>query len=125
MRYEELNVLARTVGNNLFDMTHTWSGFKSRKLIEAEQLSIKVKKCPEHFYPRQVAGWRIVEHIVRYKGISKKKLCEYIKVFTQVHYTLPEENTKLIPYQKYGVFISPEHSYKLAEVELVQVKIIN
>lgn len=121
MKYDELNILARTVGNALFDMTHTWSGFKSKRLIEAEQSNPKTKKCPEHFYPRQVAGWRIIEHLIQYRGISRKKLFEYVSVFTQVHYTLPEENTKLIPYQKHGVFISPEHSYKLAEIELVKV----
>lgn len=122
MSYYELNVLARTIGNSLFDMSAIWSGYKSKELIKAEASNPKAKKCAEHFYPRQVSGWRIVEHMIRYRGISKSKLIQLIEVFTQVHYTTPEENTRLVPYQKYGVFISPEHSYKEANVELVKVK---
>lgn len=122
MSYEELNILARTIGNSLFDMNATWSGYKSKELLAQEIIDPKTKKCAEHFYPRQVAGWRIVEHIVRYGSISKKKLIEMIEVFIQVHYTTSDENTRLVPYQKYGAFISPEHSYKQAGVELVKVK---
>lgn len=122
MTYYELNVLARTIGNSLFDMSATWSGYKSQELINNEVKDPKAKKCAEHFYPRQVSGWRIVEHMVRYGSISKPKLIEMIEVFTQVHYTTPTENTRLVPYQKYGVFISPEHSYKQANVDLVKVK---
>lgn len=122
MSYYELNVLARTVGNALFDMTPTWSGFKSQGLLDAEQQNPKTKKCAEHFYPRQVSGWRIVEHLIQYRGISKKKLFEMISVFIKVHYTTSEENTRLVPYQKVGVFISPEHSYQMANITLVKVK---
>lgn len=122
LSYYELNVLARTIGNSLFDMSATWSGYKSQELIDQEAIDPKAKKCAEHFYPRQVSGWRVVEHMVRYGSISKSKLIEMIEVFTQVHYTTPAENTRLVPYQKYGVFISPEHSYKQAAVDLVKVK---
>lgn len=122
MSYTELNILARTIGNSLFDMSPIWSGYKSRALIAAEKVNPKVKKCAEHYYPRQVAGWRIVEHILRYKGITKSKLFDLLEVFNQVHYTTSDENTRLVPFQKYGVFVSPEHSYKQAGVELVKVK---
>lgn len=122
MSYYELNVLARTIGNSLFDMNATWSGYKSKELIAAEAINPKAKKCAEHFYPRQVAGWRIVEHIIRYGSISKQKLIEMINVFCQVHYTTSDENSRLVPFQKYGIFISPEHSYREANVELVKVK---
>jgi len=122
MSYYELNVLARTIGNSLFDMSATWSGYKSHDLVAEELINPKTKKCAEHFYPRQVSGWRIVEHMIRYGSISKSKLIEMIEVFTQVHYTTPAENTRLVPFQKYGVFISPEHSYKQANVDLVKVK---
>lgn len=122
MTYYELNVLARTIGNSLFDMSATWSGYKSNTLIQEELTNPKTKRCAEHFYPRQVSGWRIVEHMVRYGSISKSKLIEMIEVFTQVHYTTSAENSRLVPFQKYGVFISPEHSYKQANVDLVKVK---
>lgn len=122
MTYYELNVLARTIGNSLFDMSATWSGYKSQELLDLEAVDPKAKKCAEHFYPRQVSGWRIVEHMIRYGSISKPKLIDLIKVFTQVHYTTATENSRLVPYQKYGVFISPEHSYKQANVDLVKVK---
>lgn len=122
MSYEELNILARTIGNSLFDMTPIWSGYKSKALIAAELIDPKTKKCAEHYYPRQLAGWRIIEHILRYKGIKKAKLIELVRIFNQVHYTTAAENTKLVPYQKYGVFTTPEESYKQAGVELIKVK---
>ena len=122
MSYEELNILARTIGNSLFDMSYTWSGYKSKALLQEEAINPKAKKCAEHFYPRQVAGWRIVEHLIRYKGISKGKLHEMLAIFTQVHYTTATENLSLKPYQKYGTFISPEHSYQHANSELVKIK---
>lgn len=125
MSYDQLNILARTIGNSLFDMTAAWSGYKSKALIAAELLDPSTKKVAEHFYPRQVAGWRIIEHIMRYRGITKLKLEELIIAFNQVHYTTAAENTKLVPYQKYGVFVSPEHAYKQAGVELIQVKVVD
>lgn len=103
-------------------MTPTWSGYKSQALLDEEAKNPKTKKCGEHYYPRQVSGWRIVEHMIRYKGISKHKLFEMLDIFNTIHYTTAEENTRLVPYQKYGTFISPEHSYKMADITLVRVK---
>lgn len=122
MSYAEMNILARTIGNSLFDMTATWSGYKSQALLDAEALNPDTKKCSEHYYPRQLAGWRIIEHILRYKGIKKPKLIDLILVFNRIHYTTPAENTALVPFQKYGIFTTPEHAYKQAGVVLVKVK---
>ena len=122
MSYDELNILARTIGNSLFDMTAKWSGYKSKELIAQEKKDPSTKKCAEHFYPRQVAGWYIVQHLVRYKGMSKAKLIDFIMMFNQIHYTTSEENTRLVPFQKSGIFTTPEHAYKQAGVELIKVK---
>ena len=122
MSYSELNILARNIGNALFDMTAVWSGYKSQALLDAEALDPKTKKCSEHFYPRQVAGWRIVEHMIRYGGIKKAKLIEYVLCFNRVHYTTSDENNALVQFQKYGVFTTPEHAYEQAGVVLVKVK---
>ena len=83
MNYDELNILARTIGNSLFDMTPIWSGYKSEELIKQEAMDPKTKKVAEHFYPRQVAGWRIVEHLLRYSGISQKQLERMIMAFNR------------------------------------------
>lgn len=123
LSYYEMNILARVVGNMIFDMSPVWSGYKSKALLAAEAQDPSTKKCAEHFYPRQVAGWRVVEHMCRYRGISKSRLFDMLSVFTQVHYTTADENTRLVPFQKYGTFISPEHSYKQAGIDLVPVKV--
>lgn len=119
---EEKNLIARMIGNSIYDMRVLWSGYESKALIEARNLDKKTTRCPEHFYPRQVAGKRIVEHVVRFGGISLKKLQEYLDVFCQVHYTTSEENVRLKPYQKTDTFISPEHSYSMANIELIKVR---
>lgn len=119
---EEKNLVARMIGNSIYDMRVVWSGYESKALIEARTLNKKTTKCPEHFFPRQVAGKRIVEHIVRFGGISLKKLQEFLDVFCQVHYTTSEENVRLKPYQKTDTFISAEHSYSMANIELIKVK---
>lgn len=124
MSYTELNILARTVGNSLFDMHPTWSGYMSKQLVNELAIDPSTKKCAEHYYPRQVAGWRIVEHIMRYRGIKKAKLISLLIIFNQVHYTTAAENTALVPFQKYGTFTTPEYSYAAAGIELVQVKVV-
>lgn len=119
---DEKNLVARMIGNSIFDMRVVWSGYESKALIEARTSNKKTTKCPEHFFPRQVAGKRIVEHIIRFKGISIKKLQEFLDVFCQVHYTTSEENVRLKPYQKTDTFISAEHSYSMANIELIKVR---
>ena len=119
---QEKNVVARMISNSIFDMRTKWSGMESQALIDARSKNPKTTKCPEHYYPRQVAGARILQHIERYGGISKNKLDEFLDVFTRVHYTTSEENQLLKPYQKVDTFISPEHSYEAAGITLVKVK---
>lgn len=118
----EKNVISRMISNSIFDMRVIWSGMYSQGLVDAISLAPKTQKCAEHYYPRQVAGQRILQHIERYKGISLKKLEEFLDVFTRVHYTTSQENQLLKPYQKVDTFISPEHSYQMAGITLVKAK---
>lgn len=119
---QEKNVVARMISNSIFDMRTKWSGMESQALIDARKNNPKITKCPEHYYPRQVAGMRILQHLERYGGISRSKIDEFLDVFTRVHYTTSEENQLLKPYQKVDTFISPEHSYEAAGITLVKVK---
>lgn len=118
----EKNVISRMISNSIFDMRVIWSGMYSQELANALTANPKTQKCAEHYYPRQVAGQRILQHIERYKGISLKKLEEFLDVFTRVHYTTSQENQLLKPYQKIDTFISPEHSYQMAGITLVKAK---
>ena len=119
---EEKHTIARMVGNSIFDMRPIWSGYESQALVDAKARGDKITRCPEHYYPRQVAGKRIVDHIARFKGISRNKLEEFLDIFCRVHYTTSEENIRLKPFQKTDTFISPEHSYESANITLVKVK---
>lgn len=118
----EKHVLARMVSNSIYDMRFIWSGMESQALVDAKAKDPKTKRCAEHFYPRQLAGSRILQHVERYGGISQKKLKEFLDIFCKVHYTTSEENIKLKAYQKVDTFISPEQSYASAGIALVQVK---
>lgn len=118
----EKNVISRMISNSIFDMRVIWSGMYSQELANALAVNPKTQKCAEHYYPRQVAGQRILQHIERYNGISLKKLEEFLDVFTRVHYTTSQENQLLKPYQKIDTFISPEHSYQMAGITLIKAK---
>lgn len=118
LSHAEKNVISRMISNSIFDMRVIWSGKYSQALVDALITNSKTQKCAEHYYPRQVAGQRILQHMERYRGISLKKLKEFLDVFTQVHYTTSQENQLLKPYQKVDTFISPEHSYQMAGITL-------
>lgn len=118
----EKNVISRMISNSIFDMRVIWSGYESSELIAQRQAGLKPQRCAEHYFPRQVAGKRILDHVERYGGISKKKLSQYLDIFCRVHYTTSEENTKLRAFQKTDTFISPEHSYQQAGITLIKVK---
>jgi hypothetical protein len=79
----------------------------------------KVKDCvKEHKYPRKMAAKNLLEN----PPSSIEELMHlYYSEYGCYNYVTSVENTKLRPFQKKGVFISPKDSYEKAGINLVRL----
>jgi hypothetical protein len=82
----------------------------------------KVKLTKDHHYPRKVAAaelfaldWSTIE----FKALEVAE--RYINKYGKFNYVLPEENKRLVKYQKTHNFLSPAQSYADAGVELRRI----
>jgi hypothetical protein len=131
--------IARQIGTSLYDITPIWSGYYSVDIFDAiklrneEKAALKAacKKCPkqsvitwtsEHFYPRQVAGDRVVEYVCTHGNIKFDTFVDMVHDFITVHRVTPEENTKLRPFQRIDTFTRWEDSYQAVGIVLVHNK---
>lgn len=113
---------ARGIGTTIFDFPVVWSGYDS---IEAYKVRCKqnYKPCPEHFYPRQWAGERLLTKIINLKDqFSFTEFLHDLCEFCHVHNVTSQENQELIKYQQTDTFVSPPYSYKQAGIELIHVQ---
>ena len=85
--------------------------------ISEEALLHPEKRCEEHHYPRKWAA----QQLLTTPPVSVDELQKLLTKFLSYNYTTKEENRKLVPFQKVGVFVSPEHSYSEANIKLVKV----
>jgi hypothetical protein len=99
------------------------SGYVSKNIANGAidpKTNKKFKRCPEHFYPRQVSGEFIVKHIMRFGNISIEQLTKLLIKYRQIHYVTPDENTRLREFQKGTAFEGWEAAYHKAGIELVK-----
>ena len=90
----------------------TFSGKISEKALELP----KNKRVKEHEYPRKIVGKILLDTPPN----SVDELKEvYLTKYGVWNLVTKAENSLLRKYQKEGVFVSPEISYKLAEINLV------
>ena len=90
----------------------TFSGKISEKALELP----KNKRVKEHEYPRKIVGKILLDTTPN----SVDELKEvYLTKYGVWNLVTKAENSLLRKYQKEGVFVSPEISYKLAEINLV------
>jgi hypothetical protein len=90
----------------------TFSGKISEKALELP----KNKRVKEHEYPRKIVGKILLDTTPN----SVDELKEvYLTKYGVWNLVTKAENTLLRKYQKEGVFVSPEISYRLAEINLV------
>ena len=97
-----------------------WTGNISvkaiKKISDTKLLSSLTK---DHSYPRKVAASELFQ--VDWSKISIPKeevLNRYQTKYGLYNYVLPEENKRLVQYQKGHVFVSPEDSYIQAGIPL-------
>lgn len=90
----------------------TFSGKISEKALELP----KNKRVKEHEYPRKIVGKILLD--TPPNSVDELKQL-YVTKYGVWNLVTKAENTLLRKYQKEGVFVSPEISYRLAEINLV------
>ena len=94
-----------------------WTGYSSKEALRLNESS------EEHMYPRKIQGakllmldWSNIDDPEQYlKDLYYEKLGKFHKVSKK-------ENKQLVPYQKAGVFTTPEDAYAKVGIELVYVR---
>jgi hypothetical protein len=79
----------------------------------------KVKLTKDHHYPRKVAAAELF--CLDWSSVAdpaQELASRYEALYGQFNYVLPEENKRLVKYQKAQSFISPADAYRQAEIEL-------
>ena len=100
-----------------------WTGKISvdalKKLSKTKDLTSLTK---DHHYPRKVAAaelFKVNWSVIPIK--SEEVLNRYRNKYGLYNYVLPEENKKLVKYQKAHLFVSPEDSYQQAGIQLIKL----
>ena len=104
-----------------------WTGMISVDALKAfvgTAGSKAVKLTKDHHYPRKVAAselfaldWSLID------DPAAEVLQRYLNRYGRFNYVLPEENKRLVKYQKTRTFVSPEHSYASAGIELIRLSL--
>ena len=102
-----------------------WTGNISidalKKLFESEKPN-KVTLTKDHHYPRKVAASELFKlDWSKFSNPAEEVLKRYESLYGRFNFVLPEENKKLVQYQKGHVFVNPEDSYRQASIELRKI----
>ena len=107
-------LLETTVGAGLFYLPSKkklhYSGMISPESLESG------KQTQEHMYPRKIAALELLNTVPETVDLLIQQ-CD--DKYLRYHIVTPSQNKQLCPFQKVGTFISPEHSYELAGIELI------
>lgn len=102
--------------------TELFSGKISQAALEELNINSTVHLVEEHFYPRKISGKMCYTKF--YKQIEADPqafLNLYRQTFGRYHLVLKSENNLLKKFQKSSGFISPDDSYRAAEISLVKL----
>ena len=102
-----------------------WTGNISidalKKLFESENPN-KVTLTKDHHYPRKVAAGELFKlDWSKFSTPAEEVLKRYKSSYGRFNFILPEENKKLVQYQKGHVFVNPEDSYRQACIDLRKI----
>ena len=102
-----------------------WTGSISVEALKAMATSQKpkaVKLTKDHHYPRKGAAAELFAlNWTEVDDPAAEMLQRYLNCYGQFNYVLPEENKRLVKYQKAHTFISPEDAYAQAGIGLKQL----
>ena len=102
-----------------------WTGAISSEaltaLAEADRPKA-VKLTKDHHYPRKVAAAELFA--LDWSAITDGAavvLDRYLTAYGKFNYVLPEENKRLVKFQKTHLFVSPQHAYQQAGIRLIEL----
>ena len=79
----------------------------------------KVTLTKDHHFPRKVAAGELFKlDWSNFLRPSEEVLRRYQNIYGRFNYVLPEENKRLVKFQKGGNFVSPEDAYQNANIQL-------
>ena len=96
-----------------------WYFPQSDELWTGEISVEALKALAESSQPKKVKlfllNWSVIE------DPAEEVLNRYLSCYGQYNFVLPEENKRLVKYQKTKSFISPEQAYEQADIQLKQL----
>ena len=95
----------------------TLDSMQASGLTKAKALQLLTK---EHQTPRKIGGMKLMEYMAQHDA-AQDEFESMLQTFLSWNYVTRQENNDLKPYQKVGVFTTPEVSYHAAGVELIDV----
>ena len=104
-----------------------WTGMISLDALRAfagtsEPKAVKITK--DHHYPRKVAASELLAlDWTTIANPAAEVLERYLNRYGRFNLVLPEENKRLVKYQKTRSFVSPDHSYASAKIELIELSL--
>tara|TARA_B100001287_G_C22458357_1_gene423850 strand:+ start:98 stop:652 length:555 start_codon:yes stop_codon:yes gene_type:complete len=88
------------------------------KLFESDEPN-KITLTKDHHYPRKVAAAELFKlNWSTFSSPAEEVLQRYQNIYGRYNLVLPEENKRLVKYQKGIIFTSPEDSYRKAGITL-------
>ena len=99
-----------------------WTGDISidalKKIFESNEPQ-KITLTKDHHYPRKVAAAELFKlDWSTFLSPAEEVLKRYQNIYGRYNLVLPEENKRLVKYQKGIIFINPEDSYRKAGIYL-------
>ena len=99
-----------------------WTGeisiYALKKLFESHEPH-KITLTKDHHYPRKVAAAELFKlDWPTFLSPAEEVLKRYQNIYGRYNLVLPEENKRLVKYQKGIIFTSPEDSYRKAGINL-------
>jgi hypothetical protein len=76
------------------------------------------KLTKEHQTPRKIGGMKLMEYMAQH-DTTQVEFESMLQNFLAWNYVTRQENNDLKPFQKLGVFTTPEASYQAAGIELI------
>tara|TARA_B100000963_G_scaffold265752_1_gene233976 strand:- start:8 stop:562 length:555 start_codon:yes stop_codon:yes gene_type:complete len=104
-----------------------WTGDISidalKKLFESDNPK-KIKLIKDHHFPRKVAAAELFKlDWSTFSSPAEEVLKRYKNIYGRFNFVLPEENKRLVKFQKGSVCTSPEDSYKKAGIYLRNITV--
>lgn len=100
---------------------HAWTGYISRGVLKAFHPDSGIENprlSEEHVYPRKVAARLLLED----RTLDGQSLAEQFREkYGRVHLITSEENKAVQPFQRIGIFTTPNAAYESAGISLITV----